>query len=197
MTIIDFYCEPGTPAEIVNLESLSSQTYIVANGEKHYLIGTKNIPMGNNYVSSEFIHFRAVTYSLVFTPIPFDTDSISFYEEFMGNTRKLRGIDLTGKSSTITYMDKKDNEIYATKINAFMDEQCEQLLEETAERLEGQAERPQYRQEQPSEEVYCRYCGTKFSSMSSMAQSNAVSYCSQNPYTNESGGTSYGKHEPY
>lgn len=80
MTILDFSQKMPEGGSSV---SVSSTSYITANGQKYNIIGTKDIPMGLHAIS-ETIHHRTVTFSLIFPPIPFDTDTISFYDMYEG-----------------------------------------------------------------------------------------------------------------
>lgn len=156
MTIMDFSCEiPDWVSDEggISFLCISPKTYIIANGKKYYIIGSKNIPIGNS-VQSEAIRYRTVTYSLIFPPIPFDTDTIGFYEECDGYTAHIRGIDLTGKAETIAYKDKKDSEIYTQKIKAILEEEeaAERRLIEENQRIREESQKP-YR---------CKYCGKRF-----------------------------------
>lgn len=115
MTIIDFAYKCSEEGALL---FTPTEAYIVANGEKYGVTGSKNIPLSDDVVLSETIRLRTTTYSLIFPPIPFNTDSISFYEREPGEggAWNVKGIDLTGKSSTIAYMNKKDSKDYISKI---------------------------------------------------------------------------------
>jgi len=172
MTIIDFAYKFN---DIGNYLFTPTTAYIVANGQKYGVMGSKNMLISESEIPSEVIHFRTTTFSLIFPPIPFDTDSISYYEydpKAKQGGWYVKGISLDSKSTSIAYKDKKDSEIYATKINAFMEEQ------RAAE---------QRRKEQASKKYYCRYCHQGFSSLDKLLHSMCL--------TNPKGAFYY--HEPY
>lgn len=120
MTIIDFAFSLSEQGSYL---FTPTSAYIVAGGQKYKVIGSKNMPLSDTEVVSEIISNRTVTYSLIFPPIPFDTDSISFYEYDNSKVNPsgwfVKGIDLTGKSSTIKYKTKKDSEIYISKLESY------------------------------------------------------------------------------
>jgi len=118
MTIVDFAYKCS---DIGSWLYTPKSAYIVANSKKYKVIGSKNMPIANDLIS-EAIHYRTVTYSLIFPPIPFDTDSISFYERSPKSKNSgswwIKGISLQSKSSTIAYKTRKDSKEYAAKMKA-------------------------------------------------------------------------------
>lgn len=152
MTIIDF---AYSFTEFGNYLYTPTSAYIVANGQKYKVIGSKNMPLSDIEVISEMISNRTVTYSLIFPPIPFDTDSISFYErdpKGEGGGWSVKGIDLTGNSLVIKYKTKKDNEIYCSKLQSYNADPS----------FSGYEEEPDYdlapEPEQEQESEYNYYC---------------------------------------
>lgn len=117
MTIIDcsFLIVNGNNG---NWVFTTPQAFISADGKNYPIIGSKNIPMVN--IKTEMIHFRTITFSLIFPPIPLDTKSIDFAESNVPNDGwVIKGIDLTSTSTAIKYDDKKASEAYAQRYKKY------------------------------------------------------------------------------
>jgi hypothetical protein len=87
---------------------------ITVNGKRYNLIGTKNIPTAN--VCAELIHYRTVTFSMIFPAIPSNAEFIDFSESNDNNGWIIKGISLTSKAKSISYADKEANDRYVKKI---------------------------------------------------------------------------------
>lgn len=154
MTIIDFAYKFN---DIGNYLFTPTTAYIVANGQKYGVMGSKNMLISESEIQSEVIHFRTTTFSLIFPPIPFDTDSISYYE-YDPKTKQggwyVKGISLDSKSTSIAYKDKKDSEIYAKNIKAYIEEEQKRRL---------QYEEQWQRKIEESQKPYkCSICGKRY-----------------------------------
>lgn len=161
ITIIDFswkYNDQGTYL------FMSPDACIEAGGKRYNVIGSKNIPITEDYFISEEIRFRTGTFSLVFPAIPMETDSISFYETTKEGESgwKVKGIDLTGKAATFNYQTKKDSKRYIKEYNAYQEKIQQERYEMAREQAREQERRRAAAMEEARKPYRCKYCGKRF-----------------------------------
>lgn len=154
MTIIDFAYDTKNGA----CAFISPDSYIQANGKKYKLTGTKNIFTVDR--TAELVHFKKVTFSLIFQPIPKNTKSIDFYES--DNGWKIKSIDLETNSSTINYDSLAAGNIYVATIDSIIELQ-QQTQQRQRENSYTHPHKPQsygYTQDNTEYYYFCSKCKT-------------------------------------
>ena len=98
---------------------VNSKSYLEADGKQYPLLGTKNIFTVNR--TAELVHYKKVTFSLIFQPVPLNTGKLDFYESETG--WKVKGIDLETGSNAVRYDNLDAGMAYAATIDSVYEAQ--------------------------------------------------------------------------